>query len=427
MMPLALTGCGVVSRFGVGARAWFEAARQGLDDGGDPSALPASVSSSPVSLDSTCRAEVAGRASGNPARFAVDFDARAHLGSKGLRNLDRLTTFLIAAARGALEHAGLRSGGAREMLGATAAPDDGAVAPDNRADDPVPPHRLGLCSATAYGSLDAITELNRVAELEEPRYISPSRFPNTVINSAAGYVSIWEDLRGPNTTLVNGNCGSLDAVLLAQTHLRFGRADAMLIGGGEVHSEPLMLAFAKLGLLGHVEVGEGAAYVVAETPANARARGATLRGILSGYGTAFAAPPSEAQLVYASAEAVARACLQALSAAGLRPAEIDVVVTAHSGLSAHDAAEEQGLARVFGSTPTYVPAKRCFGETLGAAGALGMLQALAWFDGAPVGPIVEAGRARFDDGGAPKRVLVVTVGYYGNVSAVVLEHPGSKG
>ena len=53
---------------------------------------------------------------------------------------------------------------------------------------PLRPDQIGVCSSTAYGSLDSITELNLVAELEDPRYINPARFPNTVINAAAGYV-----------------------------------------------------------------------------------------------------------------------------------------------------------------------------------------------------------------------------------------------
>jgi len=55
------------------------------------------------------------------------------------------------------------------------------------------PDRIGVCSATAYGSLEAITEAVQVTELEDPRFLNPNRFPNTVINAAAGYVSIWED------------------------------------------------------------------------------------------------------------------------------------------------------------------------------------------------------------------------------------------
>src|SRR5207253_1373688 len=108
----------------------------------------------------------------NPLAAEVwGFDAAAFLGSKGLRNHDRLTLFLLVAAKQALEDAGLKQNGVHTGYG---------------------PDRIGLCSATAYGSLDSIDELVNVAE-QDPRFLNPNRFPNTVINSAAGYVSIWED------------------------------------------------------------------------------------------------------------------------------------------------------------------------------------------------------------------------------------------
>ena len=168
--------------------------------------------------------------------------------------------------------------------------------------------RRWIISATAYGSLDAITELNLVAEREDPRYINPARFPNTVINAAAGYVSIWEDLRAPNVTIVDGNCGALDAWLTAETHLAHQRADVFLVGGGEVVSEPLYRAFRKLGLVAEGDAawspgessangmrpGEGAPYVCVERPAEARPPGATVRALPVGYGTAFSPPESEA-------------------------------------------------------------------------------------------------------------------------------------
>ena len=94
-----------------------------------------------------------------------------------------------------------------------------------------PEERVGIVCANAYGSLEAITELNRVAKLEDPRYINPAVFPNTVANSTAGYVSIWEGLRALNVAISDGNCGALDAVACADIHLAQNRADAMLVGG----------------------------------------------------------------------------------------------------------------------------------------------------------------------------------------------------
>jgi 3-oxoacyl-[acyl-carrier-protein] synthase II len=247
-MRLAITGYGVASPFGVGRAAWEQALAQG--DGARALAFRGRSEVLEGELAEARTAEVWG------------FDANEHLGDKGHRAFDRLTKLLIAAAKHALADSGLKREGAFVEGG----PDASSI---------------GICSATAYGSLDAITELNRVAELEDPRYINPQRFPNTVINAAAGYVSIWEDLRAPNVTVVDGNCSALDAVLAAATHLAHRRARAFLVGGGEVVSEPLYLALRRLGVLADgrsdgqgVEMAEGSCYFAVERAEDANVGGA---------------------------------------------------------------------------------------------------------------------------------------------------------
>lgn len=393
MKSCAITGYGLVSPIGVGAEA-FEAAlsqRDGLPDAfhDRPSRLDESIIAQPLAAE------------------CCEFDAKRYLGEKGLRNFDRLTKLLIVSAKLALQHARLKVDGVHQ----------------------VSPDRIGLCSATAYGSLEAITEAVQVAELENPRFLNPNRFPNTVINAAAGYVSIWEDLRAPNVTVVDGNCGALDAVLSCETHLLYGRADAFLVGGGEALSDPLYLAFRKLDVLAEddrvfapgrsesqgMRLGEGAAYLCIETQALAAQRSARVLGEVVGYGNAFEPPESEALLVHVSPRAVERSIAMALADAGLRPEDIDLVASAVSGISHFDAAELSGIEAVLGArTPVAAP-KAVFGETFGAAGALSMACVLAWFAGVPVAPLLQ--------GKPPERldhVLVLAVGYYGNASAVIL-------
>lgn len=395
-MELAITGLGVVSPIAIGRTAH----RAALDDpraAAKRAFAPPVAALSPTELPNARIAEVR------------DFDATTYLGAKGLRNFDRLTKLMIVAAKQALEDAGLKKDGqwiARR------------------------PEQVGILSATAYGSLDAITEMNLVAEREDPRYINPARFPNTVINAAAGYVSIWEDLRAPNVTIVDGNCGALDAVLTAETHLEHERADAFLVGGGEVVSEPLYRAFRKLGIVAEgdspwspgdshgqgMRLGEGAAYVCVERPAQARARGAKLYGLLTGYGAAFSAPESEALIVHPSIDGVNRALRAAVRDAGLLPEDIDAVVCAASGVERVDAAELVGIARALHPDVICVAPKSYYGETFGAAGALGLATALAWLDGAPIEPVLCGTRRE-----RLEHIIVTTVGFYGNVSAVVLK------
>ncbi|MEM1418131.1 MAG: beta-ketoacyl synthase N-terminal-like domain-containing protein [Myxococcota bacterium] len=392
-MRLAITGAGSVSPFGVGRLA-FEAALA------TPEEAPARA------FKTESEALDASRVGASRTAEVWGWDPAAHLGKRGHRSYDRLTKFLIAAAKHALADAGIKRDGAW----LEGAPDAGTV---------------GICSATAYGSLDAITELNRVAELEAPRFINPSRFPNTVINAAAGYVSIWEGLEAPNTTIVDGNCGALDAVLAADTHLINGRGKAFLVGGGEVVSDALHLGLSRLEVLAPPDgngpgltMGEGACYLVMERETSAKARGARVLGRVLGYGNAFEPPEEELRLVDARPEAVERALAMALAEAGLEARSVDVVASARGGLARLDDAEAIALERALPGVPVAAP-KRLQGETFGAAGAFSMASALAWMAGAPVAPIV-AGEALK---AAPRVVAVTAVGFYGNASAVVLAGP----
>jgi 3-oxoacyl-[acyl-carrier-protein] synthase II len=395
MKPLAITGVGVVSPLGQGLGALREAFEDPAQArtrgfGGEPTVLVREK------FPEAHAAEVWG------------FDASAHLGEKGHRNFDRLTKLLIVAGKQALEDAGIKKDGTFVST--------------------LKPEQVGICSATAYGSLDSITELNLVAELEDPRYINPARFPNTVINAAAGYVSIWEDLRAPNATIVDGNCGSLDAVLSCETHLAHRRADAFLVGGGDVLTEPLYLALRRLGAIAGgaakwapgergsqgLHLGEGSAYLMVERVADAQARGANVRALVRGYGTAFDPPRREGRLLHASASAVARAVHGALKDAGIEAKDVDAVCSSIAGLRPFDAAELAGLAEIFGTDTAIAAPKGIWGESFAGAAALGMAASVAWIEGAKVGPIV---RGSVRD---VRTVVVTAVGYYGNVSAVVI-------
>ena len=110
-----------------------------------------------------------------------------------------------------------------------------------------------------------------------------------------------------------------------------GRADAFLVGGGEVLSEPLYLAFRKLGTLAEgderfapgapdsegMRLGEGAVYLVVERLGRGReARRASATRSIIGYGNTFEPPESEASVVHASPRSVQRTIEMALEDAG---------------------------------------------------------------------------------------------------------------
>jgi 3-oxoacyl-[acyl-carrier-protein] synthase II len=402
LRPRVVTGIGVASALGVGRAPFFEAMRAGTPpnvDGGSPETFDASKYAQGVA--GVRIAEVRG------------FDATKYLGDKGLRSLDLLTKLLVVASRLALHDARLKKDG---------------VWPTQDPREKPWPDRVGLVVSNAYGSLEAISELHRVALLEDARYINPSRFPLTVSNSAAGYVSIWEDLRAVNVTVSDGNCGALDAVACADVLLDNERADALLVGGAEAMSEALFVALYRLGAMGSPAgkqarevpvqgacVGEGAALLVLETLDAALARDADALAEVVGYGTAFATPEREASLVYATPEALANAIAAALADAEIDGRDIDVVISGASGLRTFDEAELLAIRRSVGDDACVVAPKLALGETLGAGGAMGMLAAIAY--------LREGARTHVVRGvlrGEVRTALVTSMGYYGNASALVM-------
>jgi 3-oxoacyl-(acyl-carrier-protein) synthase len=133
-----------------------------------------------------------------------------------------------------------------------------------------------------------------------------------------------------------------------------------------------------------------------------------------GFGTAFEPPTTEVQLVHASELAVERAVRAALADASLAASDIDLVVSAESGVNRIDMAEEEGLARALGASVPTIASKALWGETFGAAAALSLAASTAWLRGATPAPLLRGELTR------PVRTLLITaMGYYGNVSAVI--------
>jgi 3-oxoacyl-[acyl-carrier-protein] synthase II len=372
-VKIVITGSSVISPFGVGVAAF----REGLLGHGRPaesSVLPADAFPSPRT------------------REVRDWEPNAILGSKGHRHFDRLTRFLAVSARLALRDAGFRDGD--EWRGRDTA-------------------SFGVVSATAFGSLDEITEQNRIAEFEDPRYINPTRFPNTVINAAAGYVSIREELRGPNTTIVSGRTGALMALAHARGQLEDGEVHASLVGGGEVVSEALYVALDRLGLFERypaLALAEGAGFLTLEREGDVIERGGRVLARLGGESAAFEPPGDEAAMTHASVSAATRAL-----AGAVRGQEVGAVVISSSAIESLAAAEREAVHQVLGEVPVFAPCAHV-GEAFAASGVFAVSAALMLLNDQAL-----ANAALGVAHSAPKSVAVLALGHEGQASAVVLE------
>jgi 3-oxoacyl-[acyl-carrier-protein] synthase II len=372
-MRIAITGMSLATPFGVG----LDAFREGLCGRGrfGPSGvLPPDAFPAPR------------------VREVLDWDPNDVLGAKGHRHFDRLTRFLTVTARLALRASGFRDGD--EWRGGDTA-------------------KFGVISATAFGSLDEITEQNRIAEFEDPRYINPTRFPNTVINAAAGYVSIREELRGPNTTIVSGRTGGLLSLGHARGQLEDGEVNATLVGGGEVVSEPLYVALERLGLFERyagLALAEGAGFLTVEREGDVIERGGRVWAYLAGEGAAFEPPADDATMTHASARAAARALRSAAGSAG-----VDAAVISGSAIESLTSAEREAVREVLGEIPVLAP-NVAIGEAFAASGIFAIgAGVLLSSDATLASELLGVSQS------APRRVAVLALGQEGQASAVVLE------
>ena len=193
---------------------------------------------------------------------------------KDLRNLDRSTRLISSAARLAIDDSKI------------------TITEDNT-------HSMGVSIGTTFGSLHSISQFDRSGLIDGPRFVNPSHFPNTVINSPASQVSIRYKIKGFNTTISTGFCASLDAVSYAADFIKLNRADVVLAGGVEELCEETFLGFHKLGCLSGMDgsepvccpfdarrngliLSEGAAVLVLENEKHARQRGAAVLATVLG-------------------------------------------------------------------------------------------------------------------------------------------------
>jgi 3-oxoacyl-[acyl-carrier-protein] synthase II len=403
MRRVVVTGAGVVSPLGDSPAALQAALAAG------ESALK------PVELFST---DGLGEVRAGEVR---PFDARAYLGERNLRPIDRTGRLLLAAAGQALA----ASGWTAERLAAEEA---------------------GLVLGTTFCSVRTIAEFDRRGLQLGPAYASPLDFANSVINAAAGQAAIWYGLRGLNSTLSGGEASGLQAIAYAAGAVASGRAGALLSGGAEELSFESLLGHHRAGRLAGPRPGEaarpvpfdrrrngfalaeGAALLMLEEAGSAAARGAVPLAEVLGQGAAFATAPGAPR-----ARAVERAVRQALGQAATSPEELDFVSASANGGPQGDRDEAEGLAAALGAAAAAVPVtavKGALGEALGASGGLqavslvetlrgGVLPGVRGLEetdpGFPLGGVAAAAREL----PAPRRALVVGVGWDGHCSAVV--------
>jgi 3-oxoacyl-[acyl-carrier-protein] synthase II len=250
--------------------------------------------------------------------------------------------------------------------------------------------RVGVFIASGIGGFSTIEREHKELLAGGPRKISPFFIPSTIINLAAGQVSIRFGAKGPNAAPCTACSASAHAIGDAFEVIRRNDADVMIAGGSESAITPMGVGgFAAMRALstrndephrasrpfdkdrdGFI-MGEGSGVIILEELEFARRRGAPIYCELVGYGMSADAfhitAPSE------DGDGGMRVMQNAIKQAGIRPDQVDYINAHGTSTPFNDKLETRAIKRVFGD---YAPklaissTKSMTGHLLGAAGGL---------------------------------------------------------
>ncbi|MGF7182153.1 beta-ketoacyl-ACP synthase II [Tunturiibacter psychrotolerans] len=307
---------------------------------------------------------------GHPVRFAAevkDFDPLLFVEKKESRKMGRFIHFALAAAAEAMAHSGLK------------------ITEENH-------DQVGVHIGSGIGGFDVIEREHSNLLSGGPRKVSPFFIPGSIINLAAGHVSIKYGARGPNEATATACTTSAHSIGDAFRIIQRGDADAMIAGGTEASITPLGVAgFAAMRALStrnddpeHASrpfdkdrdgfvVGEGAGILILEELEAAKARGAKILAEVLGYG--LSADAFHMTGMAPEGEGCYRSMQHALKVAGISPDQIDYVNAHATSTPLGDALESKAIENVFGERAIggkllVSSTKSMTGHLLGGAGGL---------------------------------------------------------
>ncbi len=241
------------------------------------------------------------------------------------------------------------------------------------------------CKHDIGAELHSINESMRI-----PSRFNPFAVSMVMPNAVSAVVGIKFSLTGPNQTLCEACAAGTAAIGQAFQAIRHGNVDLAISGGVEYVSDEygsVFHAFDAGGVLvrncddpqnanrpfdtersGMLLAEGGAGIMILEDLSHAERRGARIYAEISGYGETFDA--HNIMIVEPNGRAIMRAQKQALSTAGLAPADIDYVNAHGTGTRVNDEIEARIILEVFGSDILVNSTKSILGHSLGASGGI---------------------------------------------------------
>lgn len=345
---VVITGLGIISPVGNSVDEAWKNIRNGV------SGIGRITKFDPERVDSKVAGEI------------KNFNVAEHVEPKEARRMALFTQYAVAAAKEAWRDAGL-------------------------VDVELDEERVAVMLGNGIGGVEVDHEAYKTLFERGPGRLSPMMIPKLIANEAAGNISIALKAKGAVHTIVTACASGTDALGLALDLIRAGRADVVIAGGTEATvTEYCVGGFCSMKALstkyndtpekssrpfeagrdGFV-MGEGAAILILESEAHAKARNAKMYAELAGYGVSgdahhLTAPDPEAS-------GAIRAIQQALNDAKLAPEDIDYINAHGTSTPLNDPMETKAVKAVFGEHAYKLKVsstKSMTGHLLGAAGAI---------------------------------------------------------
>ncbi|MFG2146800.1 beta-ketoacyl-[acyl-carrier-protein] synthase family protein [Streptomyces sp. NPDC048696] len=350
---VAITGIGVVAPGGIGRKAFWDLLISGR-----------SASRTISFFDpSRFRSQMAAEVDFVPDRYG--------LSPREIRRLDRAAQFAVVSARECLADSGLEFAA-------------------------LDPERIGVSVGSAVGGTTSLereylvlSDSGRQWEVDGS-YLSPHLFDAFVPSSLAAEVAALVGAEGPAAVVSTGCTSGLDSVGYARDLIAEGRADVMLAGGTDTPISPIAAAcFDAIKATSprnsdpeHASrpfdrtrdgfvLAEGAAMLVLEELEHARARGAHIYGLVSGYASRCNAYHMTG--LKPDGREMSEAITAALTEARLPADAVDYINAHGSGTKQNDRHETAAFKRALGEHAHRTPVssiKSMVGHSLGAIGSI---------------------------------------------------------
>lgn len=321
-----------------------------------------------------------------PSRVAGEvkgFEPTDYLDKKDVKKMDTFIQYAIAAGKMAMDDSGLE------------------ISESNA-------ERVGVMVGAGMGGLPAIERYHEAYLKGGPKKISPFFIPMTIINLAAGHISIMSGAKGPNSSVVTACATGTHAIGDAYRIIQRGEADAMIAGSSE--SVMCALAFGGFGAAKALSkrndeperasrpfdserdgfvMGEGAGILVLEEMEHAKKRNARIYGEVLGYGMSGDAFHMTSPAP--GGEGAARCMKHALKDADLSLENVEYINAHGTSTPAGDIGETKAIKTVFGAHADKLAVsstKSMTGHLLGAAGAVEAIFSLLALDRGVLPPTI---------------------------------------